>query len=68
MAGDRFQRILKLKETGDSWYICQKELDYVCFQQDIAYGVYRDLLRKVSEKASHVKVFVTASNTKYHGY
>ena len=68
MAGDRFQRILKLKKTADSRYIYQKELDCACFQQDIAYGVYRDLLRKASEKELHVKVFVTSSNPKYHGY
>ena len=27
----------KIKETGDSKHIYQKELDKACFQQDIAY-------------------------------
>ena len=33
----------KFKETGDSWYIYQKELDKARFQHDMAYGNYKDL-------------------------
>ena len=29
------ERIQKFKETGDSWYIYQNELDKVCFQHDM---------------------------------
>ena len=32
------ERIKKIKETGDSRYIYQNELDKACFQHDIAYG------------------------------
>ena len=32
------QRIQKLKETGDSRYNYQNELDKACFQNDMAYG------------------------------
>ena len=32
------ERIQKYKETGDSRYICQNELDKACFQHDMAYG------------------------------
>ena len=31
-------RIQKFKETGDSQYIYQNELDKACFQHDMAYG------------------------------
>ena len=32
------ERIEKFKETGDSRYIDQNELDRACFQHDMAYG------------------------------
>ena len=32
------ERMQKYKETGDSRYICQNELDKACFQHDMAYG------------------------------
>ena len=35
--------IQKLKGTGDSTYIYRNELDKVCFQQDMAYGDFKDL-------------------------
>ena len=31
----------KIKETGDSRYIYQKELDKGCFQHDMAYGDFK---------------------------
>ena len=36
------KRIQKFKETGDSRYIYQNELDKVCFQHDMAYKIFRD--------------------------
>ena len=33
----------KFKETGDSRYIYQNELDKACFQHDMAYGDFKDL-------------------------
>ena len=32
------KQIKKFKETGDSRYIYQNELDKACFQHDVAYG------------------------------
>ena len=32
------ERIQKFKETGDSRYICQNELDNACFQHDMTDG------------------------------
>ena len=42
------ERIQKFKQTGDSWYIYQNELDIACFQQDIAYGDFKDLTRRTA--------------------
>ena len=39
------ESIQKFTETGDSQYIYQNELDKVCFQQDMAYGDFKDLTR-----------------------
>ena len=35
------ERIEKIKETRDSRYIYQNELDKACFQHDIAYGDFK---------------------------
>ena len=37
------QKIQKLKETGDSRYIYENELDKSCFQHDMAYGDFKNL-------------------------
>ena len=37
------ERIQKFKETGNSRYIYQNELDKPCFQYDMAYGYFKDL-------------------------
>ena len=37
------KEIEKFKETGDSRYIYQNELDQACFQHDMAYGDFKDL-------------------------
>ena len=36
------ERIQKFKETGDSRHINQNKLDEACFQQDMAYGDFKD--------------------------
>ena len=36
------ERIKKFKETGDSRYIHQNELDKPCFQHDMAYEDFKD--------------------------
>ena len=38
--------IQTFKQTGDSRYIYQNELDKVCFRHDMAYGDFKDLTRK----------------------
>ena len=40
------ERIQKFKETGDSRYIYQNQLDKACFQHDMVYGDFKDLPRR----------------------
>ena len=40
------ERIEAFKETVDSRYIYQNELDKACFQHDMAYGDFKDLTRR----------------------
>ena len=42
------EKIQKFKETGDSRYIYQNELDKACFHHDMAYGDFKDLFRSAS--------------------
>ena len=59
----------KLKETEDSGYIYQNELDKTCFQHDIAYGDFKDLNRRTfADKILPDKAFNIAKNPKYDGY
>ena len=59
----------KLKETGDSRYIYQNELDKACFQHDMAYGDFKDLNRRtLADKVLHDKAFNIAKDPKYDGY
>ena len=63
------ERIQKFKETRDSRYIYQNELDKACFQHDMAYGDFKDLTRKIdSDKILPDKAFNIAKTTKYDGY
>ena len=44
-------RTQKLKEIGDSRYTYQNELNKACFQHDMAYGDFKDLIsRTASDK------------------
>ena len=58
------KRIQIFKETGDSQYIYQNELDKNSFQHVMAYGDFKFLIgrRKACEKILHDK------NPKYDGY
>ena len=40
------ERIKIFKETGDSRYIDQNELDKACFQHNMAYEDFKDLNRR----------------------
>ena len=63
------ERIWEFKETEDSRYIYQNELDKACFQHDMANGDFKDLTRRAtSEKTSHDKAFNIVKNSKYGGY
>ena len=52
------ERIQKFKETGDSTYIYQNELDKTCFQHDMAYDDFKGLTRRTaSDKILRDKAF-----------
>ena len=57
------KREKKVRETEDSRYIYQNELDKACFQYDIAYEDTRDLNRRTAaDKVLHHKAFDIAKN------
>ena len=57
------ERIKKFKETGDSRYINQNELDKVCFQHDMVYRNFKDLTRRTAfDKILRDKAFHVAKN------
>ena len=59
------ERMQKFKETGDSRYIYQNELDKTCFQDDMAYRDFKDLTRRTaSDEILHDKVFDIAMDFK----
>ena len=59
----------KIKETGDSIYIYQNELDKSCFQNDMAYEDFKDLPRRTAaDKVLCDKAFNIAKNLKYDTY
>ena len=63
------ERIRKFKEAGDTNYIYKKELDKACFQQDMAYGDFKDLKRRTaSDKVLRNRAFNIAKNRKYDRY
>ena len=63
------ERIKIFKETVDSRYIYQNELDKAYFQHDMAYGDFKDLNRRTgSDKALRDKAFNIAKNPKYYRY
>ena len=62
------EKILKFKETGDSGCIYQKELDETCFQHDMAYGDFKDLLKRTYDKELRGYAFIIGKNPRYDGY
>ena len=63
------ERIKKFKETGELRYIYQKEIDKACFQNDMAYGGFKDLNRRAAaDKVLGDKAFNIAKNPKSDGY
>ena len=61
------ERIKKFKETGDSRYIYQNELDKACFQHDVAYGDFKERFT-AANKVLRDKTFDIAKNSQYDGY
>ena len=63
------ERTKKFKETGDSRYIYQNELDKAYFQHDMAYGDFKGLNRRTAaDKVLCDKTFHIANNPEYDGY
>ena len=60
------ERIQKLKETGNSGYIYQNELDKACFQHDTTDGYSKDLPRRtVSDEVLRDKACNITKNPNY---
>ena len=63
------ERIQKFKQAGDSRHIYKNELNKACFQQDMAYGDFKDLKRRTAaDKVLRDKAFNIPKNPKYDGY
>ena len=63
------ERIQIFKETGDSRYVYQSELDKACFQHDMTYGGFKYLFRRTaSDKILRDEAFNIAKNSKFDGY
>ena len=57
------KRIQKVKETGDTNYISKNDLDKACFQHDMAYGDFKDSVRRTaSGKVLRDEAFNIAKN------
>ena len=62
------ERIKKFKETGDSRYIYQKQVDKAWFQHNKVYRDFKDFTRRTaSDKILHDKTFDIAKYPKYDG-
>ena len=63
------KRIQKFKQTGDSRCIYKNELDKASFQNDMAYGDFKDFkTRTATANVLRGKAFNIAKNLKYDGY
>ena len=63
------ERIQKFKETGNSGYINQNELNKTCFQLDMAYGDFKHLTRRTApDNVLRDEAFIVAKIPKYDGY
>ena len=63
------ERIQKFKETGDSRYTYRKESDKACFQHDMAYGDFKDLIKRTgADTVLRDEAFNITQDPKYDGY
>ena len=61
--------IQKFKETGDTKHLYRNELGKACFQHDMAYRDFRDLVKRTaSDKVLRDRAFNIAKNLKYDRY
>ena len=64
-----WERIKKIKETGDLKHIFRSELDKACFAHDAAYTDSKDLAKRtISDKIWKERVYEIAINLKYDEY
>ena len=62
-------RIQKFMQTRHTRYIPWNNLEKVCFQHDVAYGTYKDLVKRTeSDKVLRDRAFKIAGNPRYDGY
>ena len=63
------ERIQKFKETGDTNYVFQNELDKACFVHDATYSDSKDLTKRtIADKNLKNRAFDIAKDPKYDGY
>ena len=63
------ERIQKFMQTGNANYICRNDLDKGCFEYDMAYSNYKDLVKRTeSDKVLKNRAFKVASKLKYDGF
>ena len=63
------ERIEKFIQTGNTDFIYRNELDKACFQQYMAYGKSKDLVKRPQlDKFVKDKAFKTTSDPNYDGY
>ena len=63
------ERFEKFMQTGNTNFIYKNELDNFCFQNDMAYGKSKDLVKRTqSDKVLRDKAFKIASDPNYNGY
>ena len=63
------KRIEKFMQSGNTDFIYKNELDKACFQDDMAYGKSKDLVKRTrSDNVLRDKAFKIASNPKCDGY
>ena len=63
------ERVQNFKETGDTKYIYRNKLDMTCFKHDMAYGDFKDLVKRTaSDIVLRDKAFNIAKYPKYDGY
>ena len=63
------EKIEKFMQTRNTDFIYKIELDKACFQDDMAYGKSKDLIKRTqSDKVLKDKAFKIATDPKYDGY